>query len=137
MKEREDLYYKLGKVILVILIAVAVFFCFFGTAVLELVPGCYFQSVTGLYCPGCGGTRAFFSLLRGDFVRSFMFHPAVLYVAVTYVVFMITKCICIHKEKWNKMIFHLEYFAYAGIAVIVIQWLVKVIALVIFHVRWI
>ena len=40
---------------------------------------CIFHEITGLYCPGCGGTRAFFSLLHGHPVLSFMYNPIVLY----------------------------------------------------------
>ncbi len=40
---------------------------------------CIFHELTGLYCPGCGGTRAFFALLKGDLVRSLLFHPVVAY----------------------------------------------------------
>lgn len=32
----------------------------------NLIPGCAFNALTGLDCPGCGGTRAVHSLLRGD-----------------------------------------------------------------------
>lgn len=32
---------------------------------------CFFHKFTGLYCPGCGITRAIKSLLRGDFYSSF------------------------------------------------------------------
>lgn len=32
----------------------------------NLVPGCAFKAVTGLDCPGCGGTRAAHALLHGD-----------------------------------------------------------------------
>ena len=31
-----------------------------------LFPKCVFYEFTGLYCPGCGSTRALRSLLRGD-----------------------------------------------------------------------
>lgn len=32
----------------------------------HLAPACPFRAVTGLDCPGCGGTRALFALTRGD-----------------------------------------------------------------------
>lgn len=40
---------------------------------------CAFHSLTGLYCPGCGGTRAVKALLLGEFRMSFQYHPLVLY----------------------------------------------------------
>lgn len=32
----------------------------------HLSPGCPFRTLTGLDCPGCGGTRALFALTQGD-----------------------------------------------------------------------
>lgn len=45
---------------------------------------CLFHLATGYYCPGCGGTRAIMTLLHGQFLRSFLYHPAVLYAAVLF-----------------------------------------------------
>ena len=39
---------------------------------------CPFRRCTGGYCPGCGGTRALGSLLRGDVAGSWRHHPIVL-----------------------------------------------------------
>lgn len=39
---------------------------------------CYFYVWTGLYCPGCGITRAILSLLRGDFYQAFRYNPFVI-----------------------------------------------------------
>ena len=36
----------------------------------NLVPGCAFKALTGLDCPGCGGTRAVHALLHGDIANA-------------------------------------------------------------------
>ncbi len=43
---------------------------------------CIFHSLTGLYCPGCGGTRAVRTLLQGDLRMSVQYHPLVLYTVI-------------------------------------------------------
>ena len=43
--------------------------------------GCVFRSLTGLYCPACGGTRAVRHFFAGEPLQSFLKHPAVLYTA--------------------------------------------------------
>jgi len=48
----------------VILCALAVLF-FFNPATHGFYPVCLFHALTGLYCPGCGGTRAMYQLLHG------------------------------------------------------------------------
>ena len=45
-------------------------------------PPCLFHLATGYYCPGCGGTRAITSLLHGQILNSFLYHPVVLYAAM-------------------------------------------------------
>ncbi len=42
---------------------------------------CLFRLFTGLYCPGCGGTRAVLALLSGNIRKSFFYHPFVPYMA--------------------------------------------------------
>lgn len=36
---------------------------------------CLFHIITGLYCPGCGGTRAAAALLRGQILKSLVYNP--------------------------------------------------------------
>lgn len=38
-------------------------------------PPCFLRLMTGLYCPGCGGTRAFFALSHGEIGKSIRFNP--------------------------------------------------------------
>lgn len=43
---------------------------------------CLFHLLTGLYCPGCGGTRAVWYLLHGRIFESIRYHPLVPYTVV-------------------------------------------------------
>jgi hypothetical protein len=38
-------------------------------------PRCVFHALTGLECPGCGGTRALHQLLHGRFVDAYRLNP--------------------------------------------------------------
>lgn len=39
------------------------------------LPGCLLHRLTGLHCPGCGGTRAAHAALNGDFRQSIAYNP--------------------------------------------------------------
>ena len=54
---------------------------------------CVLHALTGYYCPGCGGTRAVEALLRFQVLRSFVYHPVVVYGAGVYVWFMLSHTI--------------------------------------------
>ena len=40
---------------------------FFNPSAHHFYPVCQFHRLTGLNCPGCGGTRSLYALLHGDF----------------------------------------------------------------------
>ena len=54
---------------------------------------CIFHKLTGLYCPGCGGTRAVYWLLKGNVAYSLHYHSIVLYGAVLYVWYMLSNTV--------------------------------------------
>ena len=53
--------------------------CAAGALVLAVLSisgiGCIFRFTTGVPCPGCGMTRAYAALLRGDVAAAFAYHP--------------------------------------------------------------
>ena len=60
------------------------FFCLAGALTvkanlsffLSLLPQCPFNTVTGLYCPGCGITRSITALLQGDPLADLRYNAA-------------------------------------------------------------
>lgn len=51
---------------------------------------CAVHKFLGVYCPGCGGTRAVIALLHGEFLKSAWYHPFVMYTVLMYVWFMLS-----------------------------------------------
>lgn len=104
-----------------------------GVSITEVNPyPCSLYLVAGLYCPGCGGTRSMFCLLQGDWFTSFLYHPAVPYTAVMLGIYMISHTLNIFtKGKVKAMLFRPIYF-YILIAVILIQWIVKDAAILLY-----
>jgi hypothetical protein len=90
------------------------------------LPGeCVLHMTTGLYCPGCGGTRATDALLRGHWIQSLYYHPVVVYTVVMMLAYMISHTLNIlTHEKIKAMMFRPWYF-YVMIGIILIQWIVK------------
>jgi len=53
---------------------------------------CLFKTITGLPCPGCGLTRAYLSLFRGNFTKAFEYHPLFLLPLVVLIILIYNKC---------------------------------------------
>lgn len=124
--ETEQIFYTLGKIFLVISVIAFAVLMITDFKILSGIGGCIFFERTGLYCPGCGGTRAVISLLRGKVVQSFLYHPFVIYFAVTYTIFMVYE-FCKKHFRLFKKVFPVEIFIYIGVGVLLLQWIVKVI----------
>lgn len=61
--------------IAVIATAIAVVFYIFDPAQLSFLPRCPLHTLTGLYCPGCGSTRAMHQLAQGHLAVAFGLNP--------------------------------------------------------------
>ena len=107
-----------------------------GINVLSFSYPCVFNKVTGLCCPGCGGTRAARALLRGEIIKSIYDYPPLLYAVIVYVIFM-ARCFLyrhfgVRKSKDGAIIKYLYIF----LALMLVQWIVKIVAQVCFDYYW-
>ena len=55
---------------------------------------CLFHEITGFYCPGCGITRLFFSLLQLDFYRAFRANPLIFILLIIVIFYYILNKLC-------------------------------------------
>ena len=87
--------------------------------------GCVFHNVTGVYCPGCGGTRATLELLHGHFLRSLWYHPLVLYAGMIYSGFMLSHtCARLHLFHAKGWKFH-NWYLYVAVGIVLVNWILK------------
>lgn len=86
---------------------------------------CIFHAVTGLYCPGCGGTRALKVFLKGDFWLSFQYHPIIVYTVVIVLLEAAAWLLAKLLKKPELQLRHYDLFVYMGIAILLINWIYK------------
>lgn len=139
----DKFFYRLGIFLFIAGIIVSFLQNFEVINFSQLLYPCMFHQITGLFCPGCGGTRAFTSLLQGHFISCFIYHPFVFYCFVMYVLFMTShtlekvyvfgtrRTFLTDKKKAPRKIFitrGLSFritYVYFGIVIILLQWMVK------------
>jgi len=90
---------------------------------------CRFKQVTGLYCPGCGGTRAVRALLSGHMIGSFIYHPFVPYCVIMWLVYEGSHLLEILHVPGVKGMKFREAYAYVGIGILLCNWIIKNIML--------
>lgn len=120
-----DAWYIAGKIFLAFAVLAVVVFAIWGDRLTHLPGKCLFYGVTGLYCPGCGGTRSFDALIHGHLVRSFLQNPFVPYTFIVYIVFMINTVLVKHTKKLGFQGFPATILIYVGIGILLTQCIVR------------
>lgn len=69
------------KILLAVLtIVITAFYFFWNPSELHFLPICPFKQLTGFYCPGCGGQRAFHCILHGNLKNAFHYNPLIFFI---------------------------------------------------------
>lgn len=98
------------------------------------LPPCIFNVVTGLYCPGCGGTRAVKALINGHILKSIWYHPFVFYGVVVYLWFMISHTI---RKFINSNVKGMKYrniYLYIWLLILILNFIIRNILLIKFNI---
>lgn len=123
-RELETEIFHIGLILLAAGSAVWGLYEGFFSAYLPEIP-CFFSEVVGIYCPGCGGTRAFQALTEGRILLALWFHPLVPYGVLIAGGFMVTQGLSRIGVKGVKgWRFHYWYL-YGAIGLIVFNFLIK------------
>lgn len=91
LSEKTDHVLYICGIVLIVLMAAgyAVIKVFHISYTSYIIP-CLVKVFTGYNCPGCGGTRAFKALMRGDLAASIGFHPLVAYGGLIFLWYMVS-----------------------------------------------
>ncbi len=98
----------------------------------EIPAKCILYENYGLYCTGCGGTRACMALLHGHVLKSIIYHPAIIYMVMLFLYQIYQYVVSLRKNIKFKI--HPIGF-YILIGIIIGQCLVKNIVLIVFNYR--
>lgn len=90
---------------------------------------CIFHRVTGYDCPGCGGTRAVIFLLHGDVIKSFQYHPIVLYTVVIGGIFLLTQTVSRLTGGRIKPVHMKIFYFWIALGIIILNCIIKNAAL--------
>lgn len=114
--EEDVIYYSFLGAFLAAALAAAVFSVFDLT-----FPSihCIMRSMIGLYCPGCGGSRALFCLLHGQIGKSLYYNPVVFYTVSVVLIYLVSQTVSrMTKGKVSGLRFQ-TYWCYVGAALLV------------------
>lgn len=119
-------FYITGWAVLGGILAYFIFSFITGFQLTHVMKPCFFHTITGLYCPGCGGTRAVLFFLQGHFIQSFLYHPFVLYLVVVGGYFMISQTIYRITGKNSRLVLHYhDWILWVALALIAVNFIVK------------
>ena len=87
---------------------------------------CSIYDKFGIYCPGCGCTRALVYLFQGDILKSLYYNPTVLYAVIVLIIYLVGNTIAKVLKKDSKYILkYTPLLIYVGIFILIGTCIVK------------
>lgn len=96
-----------------------------GWGIADIAIECVWWKYFGIYCPGCGGTRAVHALFHFQLLKSAYYHPFVPYMAVGGGWYMLSHTIgIVSKGRWKGIRFH-NWYVILALVILVLQFILK------------
>lgn len=98
---------------------------FFPEYVIQVAP-CVVYSVLGVFCPGCGGTRAVAALFQGRLFAALVDFPMLVYCVAVYLWFMASHTV--ERASRGRIAIGMKYrhgWIYASLVILIVHWVVK------------
>lgn len=126
---KKNLEYKFIFIISMLVFLLAIFYINFLDEFIS-IPKCFFYEKFEIYCLGCGATRAVYSLVAGDILKSIYYNPFILYLLVVDIWYLITEGISIILKRKNKLcIKNINFHINMGFLILILNWIIKMIML--------
>lgn len=88
---------------------------------ITIIPvSCIFKQFTGIYCPGCGMTRAFYSILSFNFVNAFFYNILSIPLFIFLIIFIYNLIIDVVKNRFSFIPILFKLFSKYYIVIIVL-----------------
>ena len=123
VKTTEDLLFMTGHVLIVLIL---ILWPWLARHLNDAAWQCLFNRYTGLYCPACGGTRAFDQMIHGHLIQSLKYNPVVIYFFGLFSWFMISWYV--QKLSRNRIRIGMKFktvYVYIGLIILMVSWLIK------------
>jgi len=109
--------FKFVAVTIIIVCGAAAMVAFFGSL-------CPVLRLTGFPCPGCGMSRACVSVLKGDLISAFSYHP--LFPLAPFFVCGII-LYCVPTKMSRKLRKYVEYFLISVGGLFIVVWIIRLV----------
>ena len=128
-KNKKDWTYICVSIATLIIILIAIVYIIYVNKFIK-IPECAIYKTFGIYCPGCGATRAVYSLYYGEILKSIYYNPIILYLVIIDFWYVITEGIAKILKKENKFfVKNIKIYLYLALTILVINWGIKLLML--------
>ena len=121
----EKTLYQLGLAAILVVASASFSIWYFKIPLTGPLFACPVHTLTGFFCPGCGGTRAFSYLFHGKFLSSLICHPLVLYGTAVFAVFMVSHTLEIFSRGKIRGMTYRHIYIKIAVVLLILNMLVK------------